>query len=225
MKLRILASALAATGATALGACDDTPPTPTAADLAVVTQRLDQDLNDPAQQIHEGLKQANADRRIYPEELFVRAEGRLNPVDWWDYRQGLIHLGGVDSFSRGYFTLTPKGEAFLKAAPPQYFASRFQAPPQVSCSGTKSVGTCQVTGTATVDATAEGAPLAGGRTVPAQPFAAVVQYDPSGWSIQEFHTTGPMSPKDSARRALLGDDASVAKARDRYALEVNRLVK
>ena len=226
MRFRVLAAVAGLMAAACLSACgDDSPPTPGAADLAVVTQALDEQLNDPAKQVRETLQQANADKRIYPQELFVRGEGQLTPVDWWDYRQGLIHLAGLDAYKAGYFGLTPKGQAMLAAPVPRWLASSFKGKPQVSCEGNKQSGTCKVTGIAQVAPTKEGAPLFEDRTVPDQPFEAVVQYDPSGWSVQEFHTTGAVAPQDSARRALLGDDDQIAKARGRFAVEVNRLVQ
>jgi hypothetical protein len=226
MRLRWPAALMGLMGAACLSACgDDSPPTPSATDLSVVTQTLDVQLNDPAQQIREGLKQANADKRIYPQELFVRGEGRLTPVDWWAYRQGLIRVAGVDAYLAGYFGLTPKGQAMLAAPVPRWLASSFKGKPQVSCEGSRTSGTCKVSGTAQVAPTAEGAPLFEGRAVPDQSFNAVVQYDPSGWSVQEFHTTGSVAPQDLSRRALLGDDETITKARDRFAVEVNRQVK
>jgi hypothetical protein len=225
MRHRARAALAGLSAAACLSACgEDRPPTPTASDLAVVTQALDQQLNDPARQIHEGLRQANADKRIYAQELYVRGGGGATPVDWWAYRQGLIHVAGVDSYSLGYFGLTPKGEAFLKAPAPSWLASKFRGAPKVSCEGSRASGTCTVSGTAEVAPTADGVPLFEGRTVADHGFAAVVQYDASGWSVQEFHATGAVAPQDAARRALLGDDEHIGKARARFAVEVNRQV-
>lgn len=221
--MKRLLYAAAAASALCLSACgDDSPPSPTAADLSVITQGLDEQLADPAKQIRETLKQANSDKRVYSEEMFVRGEGQLIPVDWWDYDQGLIQKSGVDAYSRGYFAVTPKGQALLNAPTPHWLVSRFKGAPQVNCEGTKSSGSCTVTGVAQVTPTAQAGPMFEGRTVPDQPFQATVQYDPSGWSLQELHTSGQTTPQDAARLALLGDDAAMAKARSRFYAEVSR---
>ncbi len=222
---KVCAWGLAATAAMALTACGkdagDRQPGP--AEIALVTQQLDSELNDPVQRLHKSLVRATSDKRIYPEELEVSGEGDPTPVDWWAYDQGLIRLAGVADY-RGYFGLTPKGEAFEQAPAPAWLAARLQGPMQLNCSSGSAYTTCKASGIATVLPTKDGAAFLQGRTLPQQAFTADLDYGASGWTVSELHATSGAEPAEAMRTAIFGDRDSVAKARYRFAIQMNKRV-
>ncbi len=217
---------LATLACAALAACDGssggTQPTP--AELALATGALDQQLNASGEAMRRVLASADADKRIFPWELAISGEARPTPVDWWLYDRGFIRVGGVQGL-QGYFVLTPKGEALLKAGSPRWLVSSFQGPPQVTCAGSPMFASCRVLATASVAAAAQAKDLvADGPAVSPRNFEVVLQKNADGWSAGEFSDRGSPPPAEAGRLALFGDATAVAKARYRYALEVNRQV-
>lgn len=53
----------------------------------------------------------------------------------------------------------------------------------------------------------------------------MLQKNADGWSADEFADAGSPPPAEARRLALFGDARSSAKARDRYAQEVNLQVQ
>ena len=190
-----------------------------------MTQQLDLQLNEPAQRLQRGLIEANADKRIYPEELVLSAEGGPVPVDWWIYKKGWVRLAGVDSYSRGYFGLTPAGEAFAKAPPARWLESSFQGQPKLTCAGNGGWVSCKVAASASVRATKEGAALFDALAVAPVSFEADLQYGPSGWSASDLHTTDKSDPPAAARIAMFGDRDSAYKAHYKWGEAMNRKVR
>jgi len=96
--LRPCASGLLFVVLALLAACGAaTPHQPAPSDLALITERLDDSLNIPAQEVQRTLRYANYDNRIYATELAIpgAAEGATTPVDWWLNDMGFIRLGGI----------------------------------------------------------------------------------------------------------------------------------
>ena len=217
---------LATLACAALAACDGSSggAQPTPAELALATGALDQQLNASGEAMRRVLASADADKRIFPWELAISGEGRPTPVDWWLYDRGFIRVGGVQGL-QGYFVLTPKGEALLKAGNPRWLVSSFQGPPQVTCAGSQMFASCRVLATASVAAAAQAKDLvADGAAVSPRNFEVVLQKNADGWSAGEFSDRGSPPPAEAGRLALFGDATAVSKARYRYALEVNRQV-
>ncbi len=210
----------------ALGGCDGSGAAqPGKAELGLATGALDQQLNAPAEAMRRVLTAANADKHIFPWELTLTGPAGVTPVDWWLYGHGFMRLGGVQGV-QGYFVLTPKGEAFVRGGEPRWLISTFKGQPQVTCAGSTMFANCRVMGSATVAA----APAAAGLLADASPmaprsFQVVLQKNTDGWSADEFADSGSPSPAEAGRLALFGDAKAVAKARYRYALEVNRQVQ
>jgi hypothetical protein len=213
--------AWAALAVAALGACTERPRTPGPAELALVTQQLDRQLNAPAASLQRNMKEADRDKRVYVEELTVAPDNVVIPVDWWVYRQGWIKLAGVDSYYRGYFSLTPPAEAFIAGPSPRWLVSRFKSPPQVSCTSGGSFTGCQVSGVAGVSQAPEAAGLFKFKGMPDAPLQAELDYTPQGWQVAELKVGGqPVGP--AARIAMFGDWPEIYKARDRFALQADR---
>ena len=220
------AGALAAAMLASLAACDgSTKRQPGPAELALVTQQLDLQLNEPAQRLHSSLVAADSDKRIYPEELVLSADGGPVPVDWWIYQKGWIRLAGVDSYSRGYFGLTPEGEAFAKTESPRWLESSFQGQPKLTCAGNGGWLSCKVAATASVHATKEGATLFDAVSVAPVSFEADLQYGPSGWSASDLQATDKSDPAATARTAMFGDRDSAYKAHYKWGEAMNRRVR
>ena len=59
----------------------------------------------------------------------------------------------------------------------------------------------------------------------ARSLQIVLQKNADGWSADEFADAGSPPPAEARRLALFGDARSSAKARDRYAQEVNLQVQ
>ncbi len=208
----------------ALSACEkERQPGP--AELALVTQALDHELNAPAEQLRGNLKRAASDGRIYAEELTITGPTATTPVDWWIWGKGLIKLGGTDSYARGYFVLTPQGEALVHGPEAHWLASTFQGAPQVVCSGNGGFESCRVRGSAKVKLSPEGAALFDSAAIPPQPFTADLQYGPSGWSVDELKITNGVETWGMVRTALFGDDDAIAKARYAWGAQMNRQVR
>ena len=226
MRLHVRARALAFIALAGLAACGAKPErSPGPAELGLVSQRFDAELNMPALLLRKSLIDANADRRIYPEELVTPGRGSITPVDWWIYEQGLIRVAGVDSYYRGYFGLTPKGEAFVKAPPPRWLVSSLKGGTQATCAGSRAWVSCRIAGVAAVRPTAEGAALFKHLAVADQVLQGELEYGPQGWRAGDIQTTGGAEPSEAALLAFFGDAASIAKARSRFADKVNRQVR
>ena len=217
------ASALALTLVVLLAACsDNTGPQPGPVQLALVTRQLDDVLNLPARQLRDNLKRAAADHRIYAEEMVITGPPGTTPVDWWIYRKGFLRVAGVDTYYRGYFDLTPKGEAFVNGPAPQWLASTFQGQPQVVCAGEGGFTSCRVTASATIKLTADGAALFDSASIAPQSFTAALHNGPSGWSADELEVTGGTDTWLSVRTALFGDHDAIDKAHFGWAVRMNR---
>ncbi len=221
--LRACAWALVLIAGASLAACDDNAgPKPGPAELALVTHELDGVLNLPARQLQDNLKRAAADHRIYAEEMVITGPPGTTPVDWWVYRKGLLRVAGVDTYYRGYFDLTPKGEAFVNGAQPRWLASTFQGQPQLVCAGEGGFTSCRVTAVATVKLTPEGAALFDSASIAPQRFTAALASGPSGWSASELQITGDADPWLTVRTALFGDHDAIDKAHYDWAVRMNR---
>ncbi len=216
-------AALACAG---LGACDGSSggAQPTPAELALATGALDQQLNVSGEAMRRVLASADADKRIFPWELAIAGDQRPTPVDWWLYDRGFIRVGGVQGL-QGYFVLTRKGEALVRGGAPHWLVSSFQGQPQVTCAGSQMFANCRVIASAKVAAATDAKDLVPeGAVVAPRNFEVVLQKNADGWSAGEFADSGSPPPADAGRLALFGDATTVAKARYRYALEVNRQV-
>ncbi len=216
-----------ASACVALAACDGSSEgaQPGPAELALATQSLDQQLNASGEAMRRVLASANADKQIFPWELQVSTDARPTPVDWWLYDHGFIRIGGVQGV-QGYFVLTSKGEAFVRAGPPHWLVSSFQGKPEVTCAGSQMFASCRVA------AVARPAPAPDAKDLVSDPsalgprsFQVVLQKNGDGWSAGEFADTGSPAPAKAGELALFGGPASIAKARARYAQEVNRQVR
>ncbi len=196
-----------------------------AAALAAVAQQIDGQLDAPARNLQQNLKAAARDGHIYAQELVVTGAGDPTPVDWWIYKAGFIRFAAIDSYKLGYFALTPKGEAFVKAPAPHWLASSFQGQPDVSCTGDKLSGACHVAGAATISLTKDGAQVLDQVSIPPQPVQADLRYGPAGWTVESLKPAGGAELSELARTAMFGDPAAVETARMRFAAEMNRLVR
>lgn len=225
MRREVCALAGPLVAAIALAGCEGKGRTPGPAELALVAQAFDPQLNAPAEAVRTALVRANADKRIYPQELMITDAEGPTPVDWLAYRQGLIKVAGVDSYSAGYFGLTPAGEAFAAAGQPRWLASRIQGEPQVNCAQTGAWTTCKVRASVAIGPTAQGAALFGQVAVPPAAIEGELQYRSGAWVAGEVATTDGSKPELAARKALFGDATAIAKARNAFALEVNRQVR
>jgi hypothetical protein len=206
----------------ACGGSDVSEPGP--AELKLAAQALDQQLNAPADDMRRALINAGAGGRIFPQELIINDQVQEIPVDWWLYDHGFIRVGGVVGY-QGYFVLTPKGQALVKGGEPRWLVSSLQGQPQVTCAGSQMFASCRVTASATVGVAPDAKDLvADPGSAPAQSFEVVLQKGPDGWQASDFSATSTPGPADAGRRALLGDSKAIAKARARYAHEVNRQV-
>ncbi len=146
-------------------------------------------------------------------------------MDWWLYDRGFIRVGGVEGL-QGYFVLTPKGEALVKGGAPHWLVSSFQGQPQVTCAGSQMFASCRLAATASVAPAADARDLVPeGHAIAPRKFEVVLQKNGDGWSAGEFTDSGSPAPAEAGRLALFGDATAVAKARYRYALEVNRQVR
>ncbi len=209
-----------------LAACDGSSGggQPGPAELAVATQALDQQLNRSADAMRNVLASANADKRIFPWELVISDASGSVPVDWWLYDHGFIRVGGVAGY-QGYFVPTAKGEGLLKGGSPRWLVSSFKGKPDAVCAGSQMFMSCRVTASATVTAAADAKDLVSDPAqIPDQSFQVVLQKGTDGWSSSDFAPSSSPAPADVGRRTLFGDDKTIAKARYRYALEVNRQV-
>lgn len=218
---------LAIAPALVLSACDGGGDVaqPGPAELALATQALDQQVNAPAEAMRRSLASANADKHIFPWELVLTDASGTTPVDWWLYDHGFIRLGGVEGY-QGYFVLTPKGEALVKGGQPRWLVSSFQGQPQVTCAGSRMFTSCRVIASAKVSTAPDAADLvADASAVAPQDFQVVLQKGPDGWTAEEFSDSATPSPANAGRLALFGDAKAIAKARYRYAQEVNRKVQ
>jgi len=214
---------LTATAILSLAACDQQR-RPGPAEIALLKQQLDAEMNAPIQSLHEEVIRSIADKWIFPEELVVTGEGDPTPVDWWLYGKGFIRLAGVVQY-RGYFALTPKGAAFAKAPTPQWLAARFETPLQLNCAGEGSWANCQVSGVAAVTPTKASASLLGGLRFPPQAFQANLVYGPAGWRVENLQATQGPELSEAMRTAIFGDPESIGKARYQWALDMNRRVQ
>ncbi len=222
---RWITYALAASLLSLCGCDNASGPDPGPRDIALATQALDQQLNLPAEHMRRALAVANADKHVYPWELLINESSGPMAVDWWLYDHGYIRLGGVTGY-QGYFVLTPKGEAFVKGGSPRWLVSSFKGSPQITCGGSPAYESCQVTASASVVAAPDATDLvADPASVPIQSFQVVLQKGAGPWSFDNFAPSTTPAPPDAGRRALFGDDKAIAKARYRYALEVNSQVK
>ncbi len=211
----------------ALAACDGSADVsqPGPGELALATGALDQQLNASADLMRRTLASANADKQIYPWELMLTDASGSIPVDWWLYDHGYIRVGGVREL-RGYFVLTPKGEALVKGGAPRWLVSTFQGQPEAACAGSHAFASCRVVAKATVGAAPDAKDLvADPGSVAPQSFQVVLQKAPDGWTAGEFAASSTPPPAESGRRALFGDAKIIGKARARYAFEVNRQVQ
>ncbi len=216
---------LMALAVAALTGCDaqSAHRSPGSVEMGLVALQLDAELNAPAQSLHQNLVRSISDKRIYPEELVVIGEGSPTPVDWWAYDKGLIRLAGVADY-RGYFALTSKGEAFAKAPAPHWLTATLKPAPQVACGGGDAWASCTVSAIATVQPTKDGSGVLAGRVFADMPFTAILSYSPSGWRVSDLHAVSGPEPAEVARADVFGDPASIAKARYRFALDMNRRV-
>ena len=158
--------AAAATG------CEDPTPQPGPSELALVTRKIDAGMNAPVTTVRKKITRAADDGKINNWELFIPADGQTTPVDWWAAKHGFMKMGGVHQ-GYPYFSITPEGEAFAKSEAPWLTAS-FQAPPTVSCAGSKSLASCRVAGVALITPTAEAGKAFEGQVLKAQPFFATL---------------------------------------------------
>ena len=197
---------------------------PGPAELALITQQLDAELNGAAKIAHHNLVHANLDKRIFADELNLAGNSESVPVDWWNYRRGFLKLAGADGYL-AYFKLTPKGEAFAAAAPPRYLTSSFQAPPRLTCAGERNWVSCKVAAVAAITSTAQGADGLEGPPAPALPIEADLSYGPQGWTATELHTTSGPPAFVVGRTALLGDSVAAGKARYQFAVQMNKRVR
>ena len=197
--------------------------TPGSVEMGLVTLQVVAELNAPGESLHESLVRSNSDKRIYPEELVVTGEGSPTPVDWWVYDKGLIRLAGVADF-RGYFALTPKGEAFAKGPAPHWLTATLKPGPQVACGGGDAWTSCKVTAVATVQPSKDGAEVLAGRTFADLPFTANLTYSSAGWRVSDLQVTSGPAAAEAARTWVFGDPASIDKARYKFALDMNRRV-
>ena len=204
---------------------DAGPPPPGPAELALLTQALDGELNSAATHLRRSLAKANADKRIFADELQIPAGHDTIPVDWWIYRQGWLRLGGVDPTYGGYFVLTPKGEAFLAAPAQQWLASSFQGAPKVDCAGQKLSETCEVAAVAAVQPTAQAADMLKGLSFPPQALDAHLEQGPSGWRVADLGVKGDGEPADMAAAVIFGDRASIDRARSVWGAEMNKRMR
>ena len=223
--MRKTISIVALTAVVALTGCGAAPASkrPGPVELGLVTLQLQQVLNTPAENFHENFVRSNSDKRIYPEELIVTGEGAPTPVDWWAYDQGFIRLAGVADY-RGYFALTPKGADFAKAPKPRWLMAVLKGAPQLNCGGGDAWANCNVSAVASVQLTPDGARLFGARSFPDQAFTASLQYGPAGWRVADLQAASGPEPSEAARTWFFGDRESIAKARYKFALAMNRRV-
>ncbi len=226
-RLRVLSCVLSAMATLGLVGCgEEKGVQPGPAELALVTEQLDQQLNASLVQLQRKLVEANRDKRIYVEELTLSGKDETIPSDWWIYDNGLMKIGGVDTYHAGYFALTPKGEAFANGAPPHWLAASFQGKPQVVCASRQSWASCKVSAIATVQRAREAPDFFSLRSpIAQQTFAADLEFGPSGWQVSEFTPAPGQDPTQTALTAIFGDDARIAKARNAFAMKVNRQVR
>jgi hypothetical protein len=223
--LRGCAWALAIAAVTLAAGCEQARK-PAASDLALATGALDAQLNRSATLIRANLREADADKRIYAQELDINGPSGEAPSDWWLYDKGFIKLAGVDSYHMGYFALTPRGQALVAGGDPRWLVSAFKGTPKVDCIGEGSVTTCTVTGTATVSLSPAGAALFDPVSLPPQSFTVTLAYySATGWSVDKFEAAGGSNPSLAGQTALFGDRDAMFKAHYKWGEEVNKLVR